>query len=163
MNHEIEPALLISLVVLIAMIGFIVWWYGVRKNGKDESTSDVLFRAPAYEDKLTLINGIGPTLERKLNKLGITTFKQIAELTEADIERVNQVLDFKGRIEREEWVTQAKTLVQAGSRSAAPSRDKAAKIAKATNKPARKTSGKKTTKKKVTKKSARKKTRSKKR
>ena len=60
---------------------------------------------------LTQINGIGPVIVEKLSALGITTFKQIAELDEAGIESINEQLNFKGRIEREEWVDQAKKLV----------------------------------------------------
>jgi len=60
------------------------------------------------EDDLTEIKGIGGVLAGKLNKLGITSFRQIAEFTKADIERINAELNFKGRIEREKWVQQAK-------------------------------------------------------
>jgi len=63
------------------------------------------------EDKLTDINGIGPVIAGKLNALGITTFKQIAEFTAEDVERIDGELNFKGRIEREEWITQAKEKV----------------------------------------------------
>ena len=62
-------------------------------------------------DDLTQINGIGPVIAEKLAGLGVTTFKQIAELDEAAIESINEQLNFKGRIEREEWVDQAKKLV----------------------------------------------------
>jgi small subunit ribosomal protein S2 len=58
--------------------------------------------------KLTEINGIGPVIEGKLNGLGITTFQQIADFTAADVERIDEELSFKGRIEREEWIAQAK-------------------------------------------------------
>ncbi len=61
-------------------------------------------------DELTRINGIGPVLKKKLNNLGIETFQQIADFTQADIDRVNGELSFKGRIEREKWVGQAKKL-----------------------------------------------------
>ena len=63
-------------------------------------------------DDLTKIKGIGQVLKGKLNRLGITTFKQISEFTEADIERVNAELDFPGRIERERWVEQARDFVR---------------------------------------------------
>ena len=59
-------------------------------------------------DDLTKIKGIGQVLKGKLNQLGITTFKQIAEFTPADTERGNKVLDFPGRIEREKWIEQAR-------------------------------------------------------
>jgi predicted flap endonuclease-1-like 5' DNA nuclease len=63
-------------------------------------------------DDLTKIKGIGQVLKGKLNGLGITTFRQIAEFTEADIERVNTELDFPGRIERERWVEQARDFMR---------------------------------------------------
>lgn len=66
--------------------------------------------APAGADKLTKIKGIGPVLEGKLRKLGVDRFLQIANWNEKDIERISEHLDFKGRIEREEWVRQAKEL-----------------------------------------------------
>jgi small subunit ribosomal protein S2 len=59
-------------------------------------------------DKLTDINGIGPVIEGKLQGLGITTFQQIANFTAEDVERIDGELNFKGRIEREEWIAQAK-------------------------------------------------------
>ena len=59
-------------------------------------------------DDLTEINGIGPVIAGKLNKQGITTFKQIADLKPADIEKIDTELSFKGRIDREEWISQAK-------------------------------------------------------
>ncbi len=68
--------------------------------------------APSGEaDKLTDINGIGPVIEGKLNALGITTFKQIADFTAEDVERIDGELNFKGRIDREEWIAQAKAKV----------------------------------------------------
>jgi large subunit ribosomal protein L21 len=65
----------------------------------------------AFNDDVKLISGVGPALEKKLAAQGITSLKQIAEFTAADIERVDSELAFKGRIEREEWVEQAKDLI----------------------------------------------------
>ncbi|NKB77345.1 MAG: hypothetical protein GKR96_09950 [Gammaproteobacteria bacterium] len=62
-------------------------------------------------DELTQISGIGPVLEKKLHGLGITTFKQIAELDEEKTAMINEQLSFKGRIEREKWVEQAKAMI----------------------------------------------------
>lgn len=61
-------------------------------------------------DDLKRIKGIGPVLERKLHKLGVKSFAQIAAFTDDDIGKVDQVLNFKGRIEREDWVGQARNL-----------------------------------------------------
>ncbi|MDX2504888.1 MAG: hypothetical protein QNL62_10485 [Gammaproteobacteria bacterium] len=62
---------------------------------------------PAAADDLNRIKGIGPVLLGKLNNLGIHSFAQIAAWSAEDIERVSEHLDFKGRIEREEWIKQA--------------------------------------------------------
>jgi large subunit ribosomal protein L21 len=70
-----------------------------------------LFEVPAgTADDLKKISGVGPVLEKKLNALGITQYAQIMAFSADDIERVDAVLDFKGRIERENWIEQAKTL-----------------------------------------------------
>jgi small subunit ribosomal protein S2 len=61
-------------------------------------------------DKLTEINGIGPVIEGKLHGLGINSFAQIAELSAERISEIDEQLNFKGRIDREEWVAQAKKL-----------------------------------------------------
>lgn len=66
---------------------------------------------PRKPDDLTRIHGIGKVLNRRLREQGITTFRQIAEFTPADIARVTKVLDFPGRIEREKWVDQAKAFL----------------------------------------------------
>ena len=64
-------------------------------------------------DNLTIINGIGGWIEVKLNALGIYTIKQIANFNEEDVEIVTEAIEFfSGRIERDEWVSQAKELVK---------------------------------------------------
>jgi predicted flap endonuclease-1-like 5' DNA nuclease len=64
-------------------------------------------------DNLTVINGIGGWIEEKLNALGIFTFRQIANLNDEDVEIVTESIEFfPGRIERDEWVSQAKDLVK---------------------------------------------------
>jgi predicted flap endonuclease-1-like 5' DNA nuclease len=65
-------------------------------------------------DDLKRIRGIGVLIEKRLNALGITAYEQIANWTAADIERVSNTLDFKGRIERENWVEQARILASGG-------------------------------------------------
>ena len=68
--------------------------------------------APAAADDLKKLSGVGPALEKKLLEAGITTFAQIAAWTEADIAEFDEKLSFKGRIEREGWVEQAKELAK---------------------------------------------------
>lgn len=63
-------------------------------------------------DDLKKISGVGPVLEKKLNKLGIYHYHQIATLTPEQIAEVDDALSFKGRIERDNWVEQARTLAE---------------------------------------------------
>ena len=62
-------------------------------------------------DDLTRIKGLGPKLAATLGDLGVTRFDQIAGWGEADIARVDSQLGrFQGRIERDDWVGQARLL-----------------------------------------------------
>jgi large subunit ribosomal protein L21 len=62
-------------------------------------------------DDVKLIGGVGPALEKKLAGLGVTTLTQIAAWTPEDVERIGAELGFKGRIDREDWIGQAKDLL----------------------------------------------------
>ncbi len=66
------------------------------------------------DDDLKRIRGVGVLIEKKLNALGVTRYDQVANWTVADIERFSEKLDFKGRIERENWVEQARILSAGG-------------------------------------------------
>lgn len=66
----------------------------------------------ADKDDLKLISGIGPFIEKKLNEIGIYTFEQISKFSIKDIEDVTALIEFfPGRIERDNWRTQAKDLM----------------------------------------------------
>ena len=71
-------------------------------------------RAGSGIDDLKRIRGIGVLIEKKLNSLGVTHYEQVANWTGADIERISNLLDFKGRIERENWIEQARILATGG-------------------------------------------------
>ncbi len=78
---------------------------------KPPMAAQPLFAAPQGEpDDLKKISGVGPVLEGKLHDLGITRFSQIAGFSAEDIARVDEALSFKGRIERDDWIGQAKAL-----------------------------------------------------
>lgn len=66
--------------------------------------------ATSGADDLKVLSGVGPALEKKLHAEGITTFTQIAAWNDADVEAFGEKLSFKGRIEREGWIEQAKKL-----------------------------------------------------
>jgi NADH-quinone oxidoreductase subunit E len=61
-------------------------------------------------DDLKRISGVGPVNEERLNALGIFHFDQVAAWTAEEIAWVDEHLSFHGRIEREDWVGQAKKL-----------------------------------------------------
>ncbi len=62
------------------------------------------------QDDLKKVSGVGPVIEQKLNDMGIYHYWQIAAFTPEDIAAVDDSLNFKGRIERDDWVKQAKDL-----------------------------------------------------
>ncbi len=63
------------------------------------------------KDNLTMIKGVGPYIELKLNEIGIYNYDQISRLKESDIRIITDLIDFfPGRIERDNWVGQAEAL-----------------------------------------------------
>lgn len=75
---------------------------------------DWILSAPdGRKDNLQSIYGIGPKLEMQLNKLGVFHFRQIARFSDKDILWVARHLkSFPGRIVRDQWIQQARTLAQ---------------------------------------------------
>lgn len=69
---------------------------------------------PVSPDDLKLISGVGPKIEGILHSLGIYTFAQVAAWKKAEREWVDGYLNFRGRIERDDWVKQAKALAKGG-------------------------------------------------
>jgi predicted flap endonuclease-1-like 5' DNA nuclease len=66
-------------------------------------------------DDLKQIKGIGPKLEALCHELGFYHFDQIARWTEAEVAWVDENLTgFNGRVSRDDWVAQAKTLAAGG-------------------------------------------------
>jgi len=77
----------------------------------EEAAAPAAAAAPAGEaDDLKKLNGLGPAIAKKLNEAGITTFAQIAAMTDEDVARVEEELSLKGRFERDNWIEQAKEL-----------------------------------------------------
>lgn len=63
-------------------------------------------------DDLKLIKGVGAVLERRLNEAGVFHFWQIAALRKAQIDALESVLRFPGRIARDNWKAQARALAK---------------------------------------------------
>jgi predicted flap endonuclease-1-like 5' DNA nuclease len=72
------------------------------------------------KDDLKMISGIGPFIEERLHALDIFTFRQISKFTTRDVETINDaIIYFSGRIERDEWIAQAREIVHNADKKAA--------------------------------------------
>lgn len=79
-----------------------------------EAQPELLKVARGTSDDLKKIKGVGPKLEGVLNELGVWHYWQIAGWSGAEISWVDARLKFKGRIERDGWIEQAKILAEGG-------------------------------------------------
>ncbi len=80
----------------------------------EDFAKPVALAKPQAVDDLKMIAGVGPKLEKVLNDLGIWTFAQIAAWTPNEIAWVDDYLQFKGRIDRDDWLAQADALATGG-------------------------------------------------
>ncbi|MEM8656112.1 MAG: 50S ribosomal protein L21 [Pseudomonadota bacterium] len=83
-----------------------------KAEPKKEAKKAAPKKAAAGGDDLKQLSGVGPALEKKLHDAGVTTFAQIAAWTPEDVAAMDEKLSFKGRIEREGWIEQAKEKTQ---------------------------------------------------
>ena len=84
------------------------------KLSLDDPNRPAGIEKPAAVDDLKMISGVGPKIESTLHSLGIYTFAQIAEWNDDHRAWVDGYLNFKGRIDRDEWVKQAEALARGG-------------------------------------------------
>jgi large subunit ribosomal protein L21 len=83
-----------------------------KAKAADAAPAATLFTAPKGKgDDLTVIKGIGPVAAGQLNEQGITTFKQIAKLSDADIETIDANMPFSSE-QISDWREQAKELAK---------------------------------------------------
>lgn len=78
-----------------------------------EPTKKVVKPVEIVADDLTAINGIGPAMAKKLSAEGIVAFGQLAVLTKDEAEALDAKIGGNGRLIRDAWVSQAKTLAKA--------------------------------------------------
>lgn len=113
--------------IVMLIIGIVFGYIASGAGAKIASSAPAPKRKPAAskapakrkksakkKDNLKKISGVGPGIEKKLHKMGITRYRQIANWKAADIKKADDALNFKGRIKRENWVRQAKTLASGG-------------------------------------------------
>jgi large subunit ribosomal protein L21 len=87
---------------------------GAKPAAKAKVVKPVAVAAPVADgksDDISLIGGIGPKMEAGMRELGYNTFAAIAAMSADDIEKAETHLKQKGRFAREEWIEQAKELL----------------------------------------------------
>ena len=79
------------------------------------------FKKPKGEaDDLTKIKGVSEELKLRLAKIGVTKFEQIADFTDDELTKVDDAMSLKGRMEKEDWIGQARALATAAAVAEAP-------------------------------------------
>ncbi|MEG6507927.1 50S ribosomal protein L19 [Methyloligella sp. 2.7D] len=90
------------------------------------------FKRPKGEaEDLKLIEGVNAELERKLNKLGIIHYAQIANLSDDEIGKIDETLELDGSIEQNDWVAQAVKLMAETTAEEVPAEEEPAEEAAA--------------------------------
>ncbi len=85
---------------------------GAKPSGKKAAAKKPAAKtAASFTDDVSLIDGVGPVLKKKLEGYGVTSLKQIAVMSDAAVAAMDEALDLKGRSTRDEWIEQAKELV----------------------------------------------------
>lgn len=91
-----------------------------RATGKPKRPRGLAAARGGKADNLQEISGVGPKLEKTLNGLGFFHFSQIADWNSDEIKWVDEHLRFKGRIERDKWIRQARALAKGKSSQSTP-------------------------------------------
>ncbi len=85
----------------------------IQSRSKALDFERIGYAGPDDADNLRFIEGINPMVERRLHAAGMYRFSQLAHLTPDDVYLLNEILEFfPGRVQRDNWVGQAKTLLQ---------------------------------------------------
>jgi predicted flap endonuclease-1-like 5' DNA nuclease/phage shock protein A len=97
----------------------------IAKARRPDDQANLLTHAAFGEgDDLAQIVGVGPILTELLHDVGVFYFWQIAEWSDEDIDYVDEkLLHFKGRIQRDDWVGQARALSEMPGAALRPESD----------------------------------------
>ena len=98
-----------------------------RAKGVDTAKFVKLTEAIGAADDLELIGGIGPTIAKKLNGIGIYHFWQVVAMSEDDISAIEHEVGFVGRARRDHWKDQARELMEGKGPRAKADQERAAK------------------------------------
>jgi large subunit ribosomal protein L21 len=111
---------IVWLLIYVAVAVWLIWWVlreakkldvGHGDHAHDQSHTEQWADPPPGVDDLTRIKGIGAVIAARLRKLGISSYAQVAGLSDTEIEKINAELNFKGRVEREQWIQQAQEIL----------------------------------------------------
>jgi large subunit ribosomal protein L19 len=80
-------------------------------RGKKKEAFKGFTKPKGEPDDLKLIAGVTPELEKKLNKLGLIKFEQVANLTDDEIAKLDEELKLNGVIENDDWTAKAVELM----------------------------------------------------
>ncbi|GAB4043614.1 hypothetical protein [Spirosoma litoris] len=110
-ERAVDDCLKMPAAVVAAADGETLVLNRIRARANEINFARIGVASAANADDLKVIVGVGPFLEKKLHAIGIYTFRQIANFTQEDIDKVNDIIEFfPGRIERDNWVGQAAEL-----------------------------------------------------
>ncbi len=107
-----------------------------KKTNAVSGAKPEAMKKPANVDDLKRISGVGPVLEKKLNGFGVYKYSQIAVWKKANVEWVDNFLNFPGRIDRDKWIAQCKAYAKEAAKAEAAASKAAAKASAAKSKPA---------------------------
>ncbi|MEZ5915414.1 MAG: hypothetical protein R3C42_07305 [Parvularculaceae bacterium] len=77
-----------------------------KPAAKKESAKKETAPAADFVDDVSLIGGVGPKLKEKLEGYGVSSLKQIAQMSKDDLAKMDEALELHGRAERDEWIEQ---------------------------------------------------------
>jgi predicted flap endonuclease-1-like 5' DNA nuclease len=97
---------------VVAAEPFVAEAIGTAADTATDAVEKVAATAEAEGDDLTRLVGVGPKLAASLAELGVTQFSQIAAWTPDELTSYDQLLNLKGRADRDAWIAQAKRFAE---------------------------------------------------
>ena len=95
-----------------------------QRQQKEDAQSQALGDDAAVESDLTRLRGIGPELAGKLCECGVRSISDLARLSESDMAMIEQDAGFKGRMARDDWIAEARDIVDREGAHPAEGRDR---------------------------------------
>jgi large subunit ribosomal protein L19 len=96
-------------------------------RGKKAEAFKGFTKSKGEPDDLKLITGVTPELEKKLNKVGLIKFEQIANLSDDEIAWLDEELSLNGAIEHDNWVSKSVELMAETTADEVPAEEDEAK------------------------------------